>query len=101
MSVVMGHRGDVEATRARSPDGMDPQHWIHAIDHFLTEKHQKQSIENKACRKNQVVKNHEGACKYSNAIFYEHSTLAGTGDDPDSIDRITIFEKVLGARRAM
>ncbi|XP_052619991.1 uncharacterized protein LOC111899573 [Lactuca sativa] len=129
--------GNVEAARAQAPRGMDQQRWNAAIDHFLTEKHQKRSAGNKECRKMQVVKNRGGTCNYGCACFKKNLNrlevfhrahvnkigefvdplveeqynalvaevalqthhIADSGGDPDTIDWIAIFEKVLGTRR--
>ncbi|CAI9270457.1 unnamed protein product [Lactuca saligna] len=116
--------GNVETGRAQAPRGMDPQRWNAAIDHFLTEKHKKRFTGNKECRKKQVVKNLGETCSY---VFHrahvnkrgefvdplvdeQYNTLvaevalqthhiADSSGDPDTIDWITIFEKVLCTRR--
>ncbi|CAH1452783.1 unnamed protein product [Lactuca virosa] len=89
--------GDVEAARAQAHTGMDRQCWNVAIDCFLTEKHQKRSAGNKECRKKQVVKNRGGTCSYGSACFKKTHHIADS--DPDTIDWIIIFEKMLGTQR--
>ncbi|CAH1423465.1 unnamed protein product [Lactuca virosa] len=66
---VIDFEGDVEATRAQAPNGIDPQRWSDAIDHILTEQHQNRSAQNKEFWKKQVVKNRRGTYKYNSACF--------------------------------
>ncbi|CAI9300147.1 unnamed protein product [Lactuca saligna] len=94
-----GDFGDVEATRAQAPKGMDQQHWSNATNHFLTEKNKKRYAKNKECRKKQVLKNRGGTCSYVSACFMKIQHIVDSGDDPYFIDWIVIFEKVLRARR--
>ncbi|CAI9260610.1 unnamed protein product [Lactuca saligna] len=89
---LTGFEGDVEATRAQAHVGMDLHRWSDAIDHFLTEKHKKRSAGNKECRKKQVVKNHGGTYQYTHHI-------TDSSGDTDTIDWITILEKVLDTQR--
>ncbi|CAI9300840.1 unnamed protein product [Lactuca saligna] len=97
---------------------MDQQRWNAAIDHFLTEKHQKRSAGNKECRKKQNLNRLEVFHRayvnkigefvdplveeQYNALVAEVSLqthhIADSGGDPDTIDWITIFEKVLRTR---
>ncbi|CAH1427796.1 unnamed protein product [Lactuca virosa] len=77
---------------------MDVQHWNAAIDHFLTEKHQKRSAGNKECREKQVVKNRGGTCSYGSACFKKIHHIADSSG-ADTIDWIAIFENVLGTRK--
>ncbi|CAI9291634.1 unnamed protein product [Lactuca saligna] len=97
------NQGNVEVARAQAPTGMDLQRWNAAIDHFLTEKHQKRSAGNKEYRKKQLVKNRGGTCSYGSACFkkvdLQTHHIADSGGDPYNIDLIAIFEKVLGTRK--
>ncbi|CAI9281412.1 unnamed protein product [Lactuca saligna] len=115
---LTGFEGDVEAARAQTPADMDLHHWNVVIDHFLTEKHKKRSAGNKECRKKQYnifcnVKHnlnrleafHHGYVNKKGEFVdhlvedqYTHQ-IADSSGDPDTIDWIAIFEKVLGTRR--
>ena len=67
--VLLIFERDVEAARAQAPDGTYLQCWSDTIEHFLIGKHKKRSINNKECRKMQVVKNRGGTCNYGSACF--------------------------------
>ncbi|CAH1423943.1 unnamed protein product [Lactuca virosa] len=89
---------------------MDSVRWSATIDHFLTDMRCKQSNNlNKLKVFHRVHVNKQGEFvgplvkEQYNSLFAEVALqtqhIADSGGDPNSIDWITLFEKVLGARR--
>ncbi|CAI9264289.1 unnamed protein product [Lactuca saligna] len=82
------NNGDVEAARARAPMGMDQRSWNAAIDHFLTGKTSKTIHWKQRTPKEAIAE-----------VALQTHHITDSGGDPDTIDWIAIFEKVLGTRR--
>ncbi|CAI9263256.1 unnamed protein product [Lactuca saligna] len=87
-----GFQGDVEAARAQAPADMDLQQDLNRLEAFHC---------GHVIKKGEFV-DHLVEDQY-NALVVEVSQqthhIANSGGDPDTIDWVTIFEKVLGTRR--